>query len=175
MIMERAEKLIAEYKAAKLNAKGESDEKIEIILDLEDNADEKVIPFFLSVILDEEEYDLARIEVLKILKLRDAKDPEEHHKIGKAILQVLTKSADPDVRNYAAMAMAPYLDVERANLEAGNLLLNSKTDINLRHNLLSAFERFGPTEPGREVLLKLLQDEDMRQSAARVLGEWGGK
>jgi HEAT repeat protein len=175
MIMADVDKLIAEYKAAKLNEKGESDEKLEVILELEDHEDEKVIPFFLNVLLNEEEYDLARIEILKILKLRDAQSQEEHNRIGKAILQVLMKSSDPDVRNYAAMAMSKYMDVEGANTEAGNLLLNSKTDINLRHNLLAAFERFGPTEPGREVLLKLLQDEELRQAAARVLGEWGSK
>lgn len=170
--MDVADQLIAKYKAAKLNEKGESDEKIDVIIELEDLKSEKVIPFFLNVLLNEEEYDLARIEILKILKLRDSQDPQEHNRIGRAILQVLTKSSDLLVRNYAAMALSKYLDVEGANAEAGNLLLNSQTNIDLRHNLLSAFERFGPTEPGREVLLKLLQDEDLRQSAARVLGEW---
>ena len=76
--MDVVDQLIAKYKAAKLNEKGESDEKIDVIIELEDLKSEKVIPFFLNVLLNEEEYDLARIEILKILKLRDSQDPQEH-------------------------------------------------------------------------------------------------
>ncbi|MEW6127921.1 MAG: hypothetical protein AB1757_12855 [Acidobacteriota bacterium] len=173
--MDEVGRLISEFKAAKLDANGECDEKIDLILELEELEDPRIMPFFLEVIGNENEYDLARIEVLKILKLRDRRSPEEHERIGKAILEVLAKSKDADVRNYAAMALAKYLDVEGANTEAGNLLLNSKTQIDLRHNLFFAFERFGETDDGREVMLKLLQDEEFRQSAARVLGDWGKK
>lgn len=171
--MDEVGRLISEYKAARLDEDGESEEKIDLVLALEDLDDARIVPFFLEVIGDDNEYDQARIEILKILKLRDALTPEEHQQIGKAILQVLLKSSDPDVRNYAAMALSNYLDVEGATVDAGNLLLNQQTNKDLRHNLFFAFERFGETEAGREVMLKLLQDDEFRQSAARVLGDWG--
>ena len=63
------EKLISQFKAEnkiKLD-NPDSSIKVEIIIQLEQMMDEKILSFFIQVLQDEKEYDLARIEILKIL------------------------------------------------------------------------------------------------------------
>src|SRR5262249_24263593 len=61
---------IAAYRAAHLNQAGESPEKCEIVQGLETHLSKpKALRFLLDLIGDPDEYDLARVEALKILQL----------------------------------------------------------------------------------------------------------
>src|ERR1051326_210235 len=85
--------------------------KVAIIRQLEQVSDARVLPFFLRILENKQEYDLARIEVLKILELKEHNNQVEHEQIGKLIQHVLDVDTDDDVRNYAAIAISNYMDV----------------------------------------------------------------
>lgn len=150
----------------------DSSGKPEIVTELEDIDDERILPFFLEVLLNELEYDLARIETLQVLRLRNCSDQEEYDQIGQAIKQVLVNSTDQDIRNYAAMAIASYIETEGAFDVIEGILLDEKEDINLRYNAFGVIEDMRLSDRSIEVLKKLTQDPELNKPSLRLLNEW---
>jgi len=150
----------------------DSSGKPEIITELEDIDDERILPFFLEVLLNEQEYDLARIETLQVLKLRNCSHQEEYDQIGQAIKQVLVNSTDQDIRNYAAMAIASYIETEGAFDVIEGILLDEKEDINLRYNAFGVIEEIGLQDRSMEILKKLIQNPEFNQPSLRLINEW---
>lgn len=150
----------------------DSSGKPEIVTELEDTDDERILPFFLEVLLNELEYDLARIETLQVLRLRNCSDQEEYDQIGQAIKQVLVNSTDQDIRNYAAMAIASYIETEGAFDVIEGILLDEKEDINLRYNAFGVIEDMRLSDRSIEVLKKLTQDPELNKPSLRLLNEW---
>jgi hypothetical protein len=150
----------------------DSSGKPEIVTELEGIDDERILPFFLEVLLNELEYDLARIETLQVLKLRNCSDQEEYDQIGQAIKQVLVNSTDQDIRNYAAMAIASYIETEGAFDVIEGILLDEKEDINLRYNAFGVIEDMRLSDRSIEVLKKLTQDPELNKPSLRLLNEW---
>jgi hypothetical protein len=60
------------------------------------------------VIADPAEHDLARVECVKILRLRPPADADDRRRIGRIIAEVLRPTEDCLVRQYAAGAVGPY-------------------------------------------------------------------
>jgi hypothetical protein len=150
----------------------DSSGKPEIVTELEGIDDERILPFFLEVLLNELEYDLARIETLQVLRLRNCSDQEEYDQIGQAIKQVLVNSTDQDIRNYAAMAIASYIETEGAFDVIEGILLDEKEDINLRYNAFGVIEEIGLQDRSMEILKKLIQNPEFNQPSLRLLNEW---
>jgi hypothetical protein len=150
----------------------DSSGKPEIVTELEDIDDERILPFFLEVLLNELEYDLARIETLQVLRLRNCSDQEEYDQIGQAIKQVLVNSTDQDIRNFAAMAIASYIETEGAFDVIEGILLDEKEDINLRYNAFGVIEDMRLSDRSIEVLKKLTQDPELNKPSLRLLNEW---
>jgi hypothetical protein len=150
----------------------DSSGKPEIVTELEGIDDERILPFFLDVLLNELEYDLARIETLQVLRLRNCSDQEEYDQIGQAIKQVLVNSTDQDIRNYAAMAIASYIETEGAFDVIEGILLDEKEDINLRYNAFGVIEEIGLQDRSMEILKKLIQNPEFNQPSLRLLNEW---
>lgn len=134
--------------------------------------DERVLDFFLKVSADEAEYDLARIEVFKILEITHFKDEETRRRIAKTIHDVLEKSKDELVRSYAAMTIGRFLDIDEIFDYADKALRDSAEDENVRSSLFAAFWRIGPESRTIETMKFLLRDREFLRSAQRVLGEW---
>jgi hypothetical protein len=150
----------------------DSSGKPEIVTELEGIDDERILPFFLDVLLNELEYDLARIETLQVLRLRNCSDQEEYDQIGQAIKQVLVNSTDQDIRNYAAMAIASYIETEGAFDVIEGILLDEKEDINLRYNAFGVIEEIGLQDRSMEILKKLIQNPELNKPSLRLLNEW---
>jgi hypothetical protein len=150
----------------------DSSGKPEIVTELEGIDDERILPFFLEVLLNELEYDLARIETLQVLKLRNCSHQEEYDQIGQAIKQVLVNSTDQDIRNYAAMAIASYIETEGAFDVIEGILLDEKEDINLRYNAFGVIEEIGLQDRSMEILKKLIQNPELNKPSLRLLNEW---
>jgi hypothetical protein len=152
-----------------------SSRKPQIIIELEDIDDERILPFFLEVLLNEREYDLARIETLQVLEVRNLSYPrvqEEYDQVGQAIKQVLVNSTDQDIRNYAAMAIASYIETEGAFDVIEGILLDEKEDINLRYNAFGVIEEIGLQDRSMEILKKLIQNPEFNQPSLRLINEW---
>lgn len=168
--------LIDEFKSEQTSKLNNIDlsQKPRIVSALEDFADDQTVSdFYFSVALDEQEYDLARIEVLKILEVKDFVNLDVRKKAADIIRQVLSQSKDEDVRNYAAMAAASYMDNEELVGEIERILLDASEPSNLRWNAFAAVKSNGVSQRSTNLLRTLMPDDEFKQSAARVLSEWG--
>ena len=173
--MNNFEELIAKYEAVLPDSKKEEFGKVRVIEMLEYFEDARVLPFFLKVLVDETDYDLARVEITKILRIRKPKNQKEKQDIAQSLMLVLKNSETDDnylVRQYAAMAIDKYSDIEGVFECAAEIILNTDEDINVRYNVLDVFERDGSTERTLKIFKELLKDEEFQKTANRILKEW---
>jgi hypothetical protein len=174
--MDEVGRLIEQFRSEKTRDLGDSSKKVGIINRLEEileeTGDERVLPFFLEVLADAREYDLARIEVLEILKLKDRGDMMTDQEIGRLIKNILVADQDDDVRSYAAMAASKYVDVEGILEELEKIIFDEDEDINIRWNAFASIEEMGPTEESKRIMEKALRVEEFKAYAQRVLDRW---
>lgn len=173
--MNNFEELIAKYEAVLPDSKNEQFGKVDVIETLEDFEDLRVLPFLLKVLVDENEYDLARVEIAKILEIRKSKNEKEKQEIAQSLMIVLKYSESDDnylVRQYAAIAIDNYSDVEGVFEFASQIILNPDEDINVRYNVLDVFERDGSTGRTLKIFRELLKDKEFQKTASRILMEW---
>jgi hypothetical protein len=130
--------LIAEYRQVEPGAEGQSWRRCEIIDELLDLEDGRVLPFILGVISDEADFYLARTSALKFLPGKvDHWRPtqEERARAAAVIVRVMLHDPNDLVRDYAALALWPFrnqpgvlpavLSVIEAEQEETNLLYNA--------------------------------------------------
>jgi hypothetical protein len=173
--MDKVGDLIAQFRSEDTDrlANIDTSAKPSIIATLEDHTDDpRVGAFFLSVASDENEYDLARIEVFKIFEVHDHFDETLRQRIGRVIKDVLINSHDNGVRNYAAMAAASYLETEGLWQRIAELVRDNNADSDLRWNAFAAIESSGPSPRNIDVLRSLQRDGEFNQSSTRLLAEW---
>lgn len=173
--MSSATDLISRFKAEDTRSLEDIDKsrKPQIITDLEEFADdETVVDFLLSIASDENEFDLARIEAFKVFEIKEYESQEVRKRIATVIREVLLKSHDDQVLNYAAMAAASYMDNSEVVSEIERIVLDSKKDSDLRWNAFAAVKLNGPTPQLADTLRTLMADEEFKVSAERVLSEW---
>lgn len=174
-MMDTITDLIAQFKAENTSKLDDVDKsrKPSIVLALEDFADDdRAIDFLLSVASDESEYDLARIEVFKIFEIHEFVGLNLRNRVGNVIREVLSNGKDNDVRNYAAMAAASYMDVNQVIEQIDRILHDKLEDSNLRWNAFAAIKANGSSPISIDSLRRLLSDNEFKQSAGRVLSEW---
>jgi hypothetical protein len=170
--VEEVRRLVDAYRSIPSSADGEGDGKLEIVTELEDHVgDLRVIEFYLSVIADPAEYDLARIECIKILALWPPDAPAARQSVGRAVAHVLWPDEDYLVRQYAAMSLGPYADDDVVFEELASVLAHDD-DIDVRHNALVSVEEAGPTDRRLSLLRGLVDDPELGSAAARRLREW---
>lgn len=127
-----------------------------------------------SVIANKDEYDLARIQALKILELA-ALPEEELHSFGELLVSVITTDDDSDVRNYAVLASTNFVNANDQLKELVIKIVSSPSeDIDIRHNALSAVMAFFDLPRRKSVLESLLADKALGKHAARSLAEYHG-
>src|SRR4029077_20031031 len=86
--------------------RGECHGKSTIIEELEDHlSDERVISFFLKVIADMEEFDLARLAALKILQLWEPPSDRIRSRVGQKLASTLLAEKNVLVQQWAAIAV----------------------------------------------------------------------
>src|SRR5579871_3576983 len=105
--MDSIEKLILKFKSENTKKLKKIDDSIkpDIVSELEDfDEDDRVVDFFVATAVDDAEYDLGRIEILKVFEVAEYSKAKNRKKVSEAICEVLTKCADDLVLNYAAMA-----------------------------------------------------------------------
>jgi hypothetical protein len=173
MISEFAD-VFREFREAVPDQKGEVGAKIRIIGRLADNLDDATVAsFFGKVVANRNEYDMARIEALKVLELHEAKSDELHRGLGSAIASVLESRDDELVQQWAGIAAAGYMNVDRVCRAVTERLISRDTELDLRYNCLAAVKRLGPVEPAVAILRRLLEDKELGPSAIRQLRDWG--
>lgn len=172
--MDEVSGLMEKFKAsgAQTSPGGAPSGKEEIIRRLSCFEDERVLPFLLGVLEDGDEYDLARIEVLKFLNVMRRGDRARDEGVARLVQHLLTNDPDDDVRNYAAIALSNFMDVSGSAEAAKSVLLNQDEDEILRWNAFAAFESMGPTPESIGIMTACQQDEEFGASATQLLDEW---
>ena len=168
---QRLAELVAAFRSAPMRG-GESPEKIEIVRQLDDFAEPEAARFLSAIAGDPGEYDLARIEALKLLELRSIANGEEKATIARALERLLKEDEDEQVRAYAARTLANFIETPGILALAGSLVADPNEDEDVRHNAFFAIERSVPTEEAMDLLTNLLTDDDFKEGAARVLSKW---
>jgi hypothetical protein len=163
---------IAAYKAAKLDREGESPEKCEIVQGLEEQLSQpEALSFYLDLIADPDEYDMARLEALKILQLWEPPSDRVRTRVGRRLAKVLPEESDVLVQQWAAIAAENFVSVPEVFAAVSALLADRETDLDVRHNCLAAVQRFGRSEQVRSVLEPLTTDPKLGVRAERILKE----
>jgi len=166
--------LIAAYWAQEpIGANQEYPGKLEILGQLEELGDEEVTEFYLEV-LAREDYDLARIEVLEILKFR-AVPQQDRAGVGRAIINVMLTDADADTRTYATESLFAYMNTPGA-FEALNIVLTDPNlGLNQRFAAFTPLERSGYSSQAAEILRRVISDPELSRSALRILIHWSAE
>src|SRR5581483_143194 len=166
--MNEIDRLIASFRSEDTNSLSNPDTdsvKDRVISDLEEySSDSRVLAFYLEVAANRHEYDLARIEVLKVLHVRPTTDEAERTQIGKVIADILLGDTDDEVRNYAAIAATSYMTAPGVADAVEQVLRDAQADPNLRANAFAAFESTGPIPRSVQAIRAVSQDTQFHQS-----------
>jgi HEAT repeat protein len=170
--MDRVATLAEVFRAPPTGADQADTSRVEAVLQLEEHlTDPRVPALYASLIADQAEYDLARIECMKILRLWPPDDEALRLTVGRAMATALA-SDEELVRQYAAMSMGPYL-ADPAAFAALSGTLSTDDDLDVRHNALSAIEEAGPAPHTTELLRRMTADPALGTDVTRILVEWG--
>jgi hypothetical protein len=163
---------LATFRAVPLDESGEAHEKCQILQELEGHLDDpEVLDFFLNLIGDSSEYDLARIDALKILELWEAPDAQTRHRIGLRLGEVLKSEEDVLVQQWAGIAAGSYADIPDVFSVVSAVLTDRVADLDVRHNCLAAVRRLGDSEVAVNLLRSLERDPQFGDHVRRVLRE----
>jgi hypothetical protein len=169
--VDRVAELVAQFEATPDGEDG-GHAKVEIVLELEDRLDDpRALDLFAAVIADPAEYDLARIECIKILQLEPPAGVEDRRRIGRIIAAVLDPDDDYLVRQYAAMSLGPYAQ-DPVVFEAITTAATGDDDIDVRHNAFESVLEAGQDDRTIALLNQLTDDPELGQAATRTLQEW---
>lgn len=147
----------------------DDDDKVEIINSLNFDDYEDKWELILEVIQDESEYDLARIEALKVIEVNEI--PESIvDKLCATVANLCQYESDYDVKNYSFIASRNLINY---SLEIKNSIketvLSREEDIDLRHNAYSAVLRLEDKNEKANILNLLLEDEVFSKYAKKDL------
>ncbi|KAA2222663.1 hypothetical protein [Chryseobacterium sediminis] len=145
-------------------------DRVEFLRKIEFEDDPSKWELLDHIIQDEEDYDLARIEALKILEIAEIQGHIKD-KIMKTLIGVIESTEDYDVRNYATSAIVNFVEYSQIRIVARNLVLNIDEDIDIRYNAFDVIKKISDIDERNEVLKRLLDDTDFQKSAQRVLTE----
>ncbi|WP_268847554.1 hypothetical protein [Flavobacterium aestivum] len=137
----------------------DDDNKVELINSLNfDDFDDKW-DLILEVIEDEKEYDLARIEALKIIEIADIPKIVVEE-LCDIVINLLKNENDYDVKNYAFIASRNLINdsIEIKNY-INKIVLSKEEDIDIRHNAYSAILKITNQTDKSKILNSLLNDE----------------
>jgi hypothetical protein len=160
------ERHIAAYRAAPFNTRGEAWGKTTALQALEEFLpDDRVLDFFLGVIADPTEYDMARIQLLKLFEVNPAN--AARNRIGECVAAALTLDEDWVVRCWLGRAVSYYNDIPAARDAAVSCLLDSDEDNDVQHNCLFRLGQQRDNPEVAQVLNQLAAGDGHLASAAR--------
>lgn len=144
-------------------------DKVEFLMQIEFETREGIWELLNDIILDPNDYDLARVQALKILEIADVATP---HKavLATSLAHVLKQDEDDDVRDYAAIAARNFMEFEAVASLAVEILMDPAENINIRSGVFSAIVGSQQMALRNQVLTQLLNDPEFAKSAARYLG-----
>jgi hypothetical protein len=164
--VDEVERHITAYRAAPFDAKGEAWGKTAALEALEAFLpDGRVVDFFLGIVADPTEYDMARLRLVKLFEINPA--PAERQRIGECVAAALPGERDWTVRCWLGRAVAAYSDIPAARAVAIGRALDPAEDEDVRHNCLAGLR---PSDPEAVPALRRIAAEDSSPGAAADRG-----
>jgi hypothetical protein len=172
--MEGLAEQIAAYHAVPYDEKGEAWGKVQVIERLEEHLGvPEVLAFFLGILGDTSEYDMARCHLLKWFEGDPARGTPGHAAIGGCIADTLRREDDWLVKSWLSRAADAYCDVPDVIRASAERLLDSGEDSGMRCGFAGVLQRAGPSE---EVLNALRQAaagaDDVAAYVRTILSKW---
>lgn len=173
--MDAIERHILAYRSAPFDSNGEAWGKTEALKALEDLLpDDRVLNFFLDLIADPDEYDMARVEALKVLQLWGPPSEQSRGRVGRRLSEVFLAEPDVLVQQWMAIAAENFIGLPEVFEVASMLLADPEADLDVRHNCLAAVQRLGRSDRVVGVLKPLTSDPQLGVHVRRILKEWDG-
>jgi hypothetical protein len=144
--------------------------KLDVLMDLEQLHDPRVVPFVLDVVQDIREPLEVRIRVIRALRacrkchLRDS--------VGQVLSELLTSRGIADLRVAAALALAEFAELDGVPAALGAVALDATAPLDLRYCAFTSLERAAKTSEGAELLRRIALDDALGPSARSVLARW---
>ena len=143
------------------------DEKVEILQDIEFEEVLGKWDLIHTVVENREEYDLARVEALKILELAELPE-QEVQRFSNLLIAIINTDPDYDVKNYAVIAARNFINSnESLKALVIQVVTNSSEDIDIRHNAYSAILKITDVAGKRTILEQLAQDGELGKYARK--------
>ncbi len=141
--MDEVERQIAAYHAAPFDANGEAWGKTAALDALEDYLPgSRVLAFFLGIIANPAEYDMARLHLLKHFEINPA--PAARQLVAECVAAALPSEEDWTVRCWLGRVVAAYSDIPAARAVAIARAVDPSEDEDVRHNCLSGLRGAEP-------------------------------
>ena len=159
---------IRRYQAADSGLSGESADKVEAIRQLEQYMTHPDAESFLvSVLRDPEAYDLARVEICKVLQAWSTGAHGERY--ASALVALLESEDDTLIRQWAANALRAFRDRPAVIRTLVAKLADATEDPDVRHNALASLRgaTIGPAE--RKVLESVVADPQIGREVTTLL------
>lgn len=157
--MRTFEEQITRFYSIKPDEQNEEHEKINVILDLEDLTDARVLPFFLNRVVDINEYDLARIEIIKIFAVRE-NQTNEFELIANAIQRILQQEDDSLVKQWAAQESSRYIENNSLFKALLRVVVDDDEYVGVRHNALCVIQEKGKNADSIKALESVIDDPE---------------
>lgn len=145
--------------------------KIDLLLNVQDIQDPRVLAFLLRVAADTDELSEVRSHVIKTMRTRpiaaDARIP-----VARAVGTILLCDASFIVRAQCALTLAEFTDVAGVAHMLGTVALDGGEPLDVRYSAFISLERTGPRPECVEAVQKLSADETFGRSARRLLSMW---
>lgn len=171
--MDSIQEWIAAFNLIAPDEHGQCPDKHRIVEELRDHlADERVLNFYIQVITDKNEFDLARLAACKTLKLWHPPTNEIRIRVGQQLARMLPLEEDVLIQQWAAIAAENFINVKEVFDAVVALLVDPNADLDVRHNCLSAVERLRGTDRAEQILRSLVDDEQLGVHIRRILADW---
>jgi hypothetical protein len=155
---------MAAYRTAPFDARGEAWGKTAALEALEAFLpDKRILDFFLAVVADPAEYDMARLHLLKLFEFNPV--PTARSRIGECVAAMLPREEDWTVRCWLARAVAAFSDIPAARAAAIARALDPSEDEDVRHNCVAGL--WGSDPEAVPALQQLAGEDSLLGRAAR--------
>ena len=147
--------------------------KLDVLMDLEQVRDPRVVPFLLQLLEDRQESGEVRIHVVR--QLRNGTGllvPADRLVVAKAIAEVLADTSTAELRLQAALALGDFTEIDGVLSSLSEVTLARDESIDLRYAAFTAIERAGPTPECVAALGRIARDETLGDAARSVLSAW---
>jgi hypothetical protein len=145
--------------------------KLDILMDLEQLRDGRVVSFLLQVLADPGEPAEIRIHVLKSLRTGRL-TADERSSVAAELGELILHGASVDLRLQAVLALGEFTDLSGVLWALGSLALEPHELLDLRYSAFTSLERAGPTPECVNLLCQLSNDEILGRSAQSALARW---